>query len=140
MEVQEQISRNKLYDLSTPMDVNGRIWTPELVLGVEFWDRPAREGVKGFRGLCYLSPPDRGHMIPGEITSVDGEDFVFTSSGFCAGDWKLKRITMERVLEKNPESTFGTALIGRRFESTLEMERSYYNQFLPSKYRQEGES
>ena len=37
----------------------------------------AQLGYRGFEGICYLSPPERGHMIRGELGEKTSTGFTF---------------------------------------------------------------
>ena len=40
----------------------------------------AQLGYRGFNGICYLSPPERGHMIEGALEKKTSTGFIFIAS------------------------------------------------------------
>jgi hypothetical protein len=50
---------------------------------------------EGFKGLRYLTPPDRVHMIDGTIGEETAEGFKFVSTGYAPGEWDLKALTID---------------------------------------------
>ncbi|MDR1688328.1 MAG: hypothetical protein LBS21_06925 [Clostridiales bacterium] len=53
-----------------------------------------------FKGLCYLTPPDRGHMIPGEILKETRTGFEFMSTGYAPGKWVFTEVTADNFQKK----------------------------------------
>ncbi len=122
-------TKGYLYEITFP---EGHGVSRGFAVGVEFRDNPSREGISGFKGLCYLTPPDRGHMIRGEQKSGDSERFVFTSSKTFQGDWTLTRITKENFLERCQGIVMGCVEINEECKTTEELEDWFYSRFLPN--------
>lgn len=49
----------------------------------------------GFRELRFLDPPNRPHMIRGELARENGDGFLFRSEGYKPGEWTFKELTIE---------------------------------------------
>lgn len=120
-------TKGKLYKIERPPTYKGK---GELVIGVEFWDEPETEHTHGFKGMCYLTPPDRGHMIRGEFKSGDSDAFVFTATQAFPGDWKVKRITKENFITECERIVVGSHTIDEECKTTEELEKWFNSRFL----------
>jgi hypothetical protein len=85
---------------------------------------PKREKTRGFRGLCYLTPPDRGHMIAGTVTEETSDGFKFNSTGYAPGEWTFTEITID-----NLEQFAGLIMADPRLDavSTTNELQAYFN-------------
>ncbi|GHV19593.1 hypothetical protein FACS189425_10290 [Clostridia bacterium] len=79
-----------------------------------------------FKGLCYLTPPDRPHMIEGEVTQENGAGFKFRSDGYSPGEWEFKALTLDDFRKKYHKLVIGGEQIARNVNSTEEL-YDYFN-------------
>ncbi len=121
--------KGNLYEIEFP---EGHEASRGFAVGAELWDNPPTEGTSGFKGLCYLTPPDRGHMVRGEVKSGDSAQFVFTSAKAFQGDWTLTRITKENFLELCQGLVVGCSAINDKCRTTEELENWFNSRYLPA--------
>lgn len=55
----------------------------------------ANPDYQGFNGICYCSPPSRGHMIKGHLGRKTAAGFTFISEGYARGEWEFIEVTYE---------------------------------------------
>lgn len=116
-------TKGKLYKITFPQ---GSEAIYDVAVGVEFRDS------EKFKGMCYLTPPDRGHMIRGEFKEGNSEAFVFTSTEVFQGDWVLNRITKDNFVTECRGLIVGCSAIDDKCETTEELEEWFYSRFLPN--------
>ena len=61
----------------------------------------AEMGYRGFEGICYLSPPERGHMIEGKLGKKTKTGFIF-----IAPQWRTPEIEFIEITYENFKNEF----------------------------------
>jgi len=109
---------NKLYALRFAGDKEAK----EIVMNVET-DR------EGFSGICYLTPPDRGHMIDGTMGEKTKGGFTFNSTGYKPGEWEFAEVTYDNFKSKYHKLAYGGEQLLRQINNTRELEDYYHDNF-----------
>ncbi|GHU96726.1 hypothetical protein FACS1894208_11720 [Clostridia bacterium] len=79
-----------------------------------------------FKGLCYLTPPDRPHMIEGAIIEETPDGFKFKSTSYAPGEWKFKALTIDNFRKEYHKLVIGGAQIAGSVSTTEEL-YDYFN-------------
>lgn len=83
----------------------------------------------GFKGICFLTPPHRGHMIEGELGKKTETGFTFISWGFAAGEWEFTELTYENFKSEYHVLAEGSDEILSEVSSTEELQEWYHSHF-----------
>lgn len=98
----------------------------EIVMNVE----TEREG---FSGICYLTPPDHGHMIHGQMgkQTTDGFTFIADQGGGKKHmeEWEFTEVTYDSFREKYYKIVYGGEQLAKQFHNTQDMEDYYHANF-----------
>lgn len=125
-DIEKKLFGRKLYAIKFPDEEE----SSEIVLNVEFWNDPPTEHSNGFKGICYLTPPERGHMIRGEIIEEHEWGFIFHSDGAFEGNWTFTEVTLDSFIEVYGECVMGSSHIASQVANTKELQDWFYKEFL----------
>lgn len=89
----------------------------------QLWNR------EDFKGLCYLTPPDRPHMIEGAVVKETKQGFVYKSNGHAPGEWEFKALTIENFRKQFYKLVIGGEEIVRSVETTEELYEWFNSRF-----------
>ncbi|MDR1603217.1 MAG: hypothetical protein LBS10_00225 [Gracilibacteraceae bacterium] len=81
-----------------------------------------------FNGVCYVVPPERGHMIDGMVTKETDEGFKFNSTGYAPGEWTFTLVTLANFRKDFHRLIIGGAKIGQEVNSTEELNQWFNDQ------------
>lgn len=109
---------NKIYVIRFPGDEEAS----EIVMNVET-ER------KGFSGICYLTPPDHGHMIQGHPEKLTKDGFIFMSTGYMPGKWEFTELTYDSFREKYYKLVYGGEQLVKLVHNTRELQDYYHENF-----------
>lgn len=101
-----------------------------IVIKVEFWNKKKPDGSQGFKGICYLEPQDRGHMIRGEIIEEHEWGFIFRSDGYKSGNWTFTEVSLDSFIECYGRGVMGGSSIAKEMKNTTELQDWFYKKFL----------
>lgn len=93
----------------------------EIVMNVET-DR------EGFQGICYLTPPDRGHMIDGKMGDRTKDGFTFITAD-RQEEWEFIEVTYDNFKSKYHKLAYGGDQLLRQVNNTRELEDYYHDNF-----------
>ncbi len=82
-----------------------------------------------WKELWFLTPPDRGHMIQGEVTGTTENGFTFRSDGYDPGEWTFKELTMKEFKRKFFKKVVGGEVIAHTIKSTADLHEWYRKEF-----------
>ncbi len=88
----------------------------------------AEIGRKGFKGICYLTPPSHGHMIRGKVTKKTKNGFKFKEID-NPEEWIFTEVTYENFCSKYYKIVYGGATLKDEVSSTEELEKYYHDHF-----------
>ena len=86
---------------------------------------------EGFTGLCFLTPPDRGHMIPGAVIQDTRRGFKHQSTGYAPGWWTYEALTVKNFRARHWRLVIGGAEIARSVQSDEEL-HDWFNREFPA--------
>ena len=114
------VDKGKLYALRFPKDKTAS----EIVMNVET-DR------EGFAGICYLTPPDRGHMINGKVEGLtwNGFSFIADQGKGHRERWEFTEVTYDNFREEFYRIVYGGEQLLEQIHSTKELEDYYHENF-----------
>ena len=114
------VDKNKIYACRKPKEKNAA----EIVLYVDA-DFP------GFKGICFLSPPDHGHMIRGQLgqETEDGFTFIADKGTYAAGEWEFIEITYDNFKQEYHKLAEGSEEILVAVSNTQELQDWYHLNF-----------
>lgn len=122
MAKQKIIDKGKLYALRFPREEK----PSEIVMNVEIDHR-------GFEGICYLTPPDHGHMIAGKVGGKTRDGFTFIAD-YGEGKkhretWEFTEITYDNFKEEFYKLAYGGEQLLEQVHNTKELEDYYHSNF-----------
>ena len=88
-----------------------------------------RDDPGGFKGLCFLTPPDRGHMIEGALVEETGEEFKFKSTGYAPGVWEFQALTIDNFRKRFYKLVIDGEEIGQSVNTTEELYEWFNREF-----------
>lgn len=97
-------------------------------------DRPtgialyAEMGYEGFNGICYLTPPERGHMIEGKLGKETKRGFTFKPDG-RKGEWEFIEVTYENFRSDYHRLVEGSDEILAAVSTTQELQDWFHREF-----------
>lgn len=114
--------KNKLYAIRRPQDKTAS----EIVMNVET-DRA------GFAGICYLTPPDRGHMIEGKVEGLTWDGFAFIADQGGGKDrrerWEFIEVTYDNFKKEFYKIVYGGEKLLEQVHNTQELQDYYHANF-----------
>lgn len=110
--------KNKIYALRKTSDKAAR----ELVIYVD-------PNFSDFKGICYLTPGGRGHMIEGKLGKKTDTGFTFISKGFDAGVWEFTEVTYENFKGEFYKIVEAGDELLAQVSNTAELEEFYHRNF-----------
>ena len=85
---------------------------------------------KGFKGICFLTPPDRGHMIKGSVETQTENGFIFLADrGGQRERWEFSEMTYDKFKDGFYKQVYGGAQLLERIHNTEELVDYYYSNF-----------
>ena len=85
---------------------------------------------KGFKGVCYLSPPDHGHMINGIVETQTENGFIFLAErGEQSERWEFTEMTYDIFKDGFFEQVYGGEQLLEKVHNTEELVDYYYSNF-----------
>ena len=79
--------------------------------------------------LRFLIPPDRGHMIKGEVTGMTEDGFTFRSDGYAPGEWTFKELTIQDFKRKYFKMIVAGVEMAHTIKSTEDLHEWYRKEF-----------
>jgi hypothetical protein len=89
----------------------------------QIWDK------SDFKGLVFLDPPDRGHMIEGSLVSDSDDGFVFRSIGYDPGEWEFKVLTIENLRRSYYKIVIDGSKLADTLKTTEDLHRWFRDEF-----------
>lgn len=119
MAKQANVDKTKLYALRR----EGEKEASEIVMNTE-------TGWHDFKGICYLTPPDRGHMIKGKVGDATDNGFMFIADrGNRLEEWEFTEVTYDNFKEKYHKLVYGGEKLVEQCNSTKELEDYFHDNF-----------
>lgn len=114
------VDKSKIYAYKWP----GKKTAVELVLYVDA-DYP------GFEGICFLSPPNHGHMIKGKLGKQTEKGFTFIADkeAYAAGEWEFIEINYNNFKQEYHKLAEGGEEILAVVSNTQELQDWYHRSF-----------
>ena len=114
------VDKNKIYAFRWP----GKKNAAEVVLYVD-------ADYHGFKGICFLSPPNHGHMIKGQLgrKTETGFTFIADKDAYSAGDWEFIEITYDNFKQEYHKLVEGGEEILAAVSNTQELQDWYHLNF-----------
>ena len=94
-----------------------------VAVSCQIWDEP------DFKGLCFITPPDRPHMISGAVTKETPHGFMYKSTGFMPGEWEFQFLTIENFRKRFYKLVIGGDEIAKSLNTTEELEDWFNSRF-----------
>lgn len=82
---------------------------------------------RDFKGICYLTPPDRPHMIKGKMGKKTENGFTFISEGFEPGEWEFTELTYDVLKAGFYKHIYGGKQLLEQVHSTQELQDYYHS-------------
>lgn len=79
-----------------------------------------------FKGLCYLEPPCRPHMIRGRFGKKTANGFTFKTED---GEWEFVEMNYENFSREFYKFVIGGEKLKAQFKTTEELQNYYNNNF-----------
>lgn len=114
---QSMVDRNKIYAIRVP--------GAEKPIAIALYADPDYEG---FKGICYLTPPLRGHMIEGKLGKETAQGFTFKPKA-QKGVWEFIEVTYDNFLEEYHTLAEGSDEILAEVSNTQELQDWYHRNF-----------
>lgn len=111
------VDRNKIYAIKIP--------GTEKPIAIALYADPDYEG---FCGICYLTPPMRGHMIEGRVDSATERGFMFKPEG-KEGEWEFIEVTYDNFCKEYHTLAEGGEEILAEVSNTQELQDWYHRNF-----------
>lgn len=83
----------------------------------------------GKKQLRFLTPPDRGHSIEGEMLRETEKGFTFQSDGYNPGEWMFKELTIQEFKRKYFKTVVGGEEIAHTIKTTEDLHEWYRKEF-----------
>lgn len=87
-----------------------------------------RDG-EAWRELWFLEPPERGHMIRGEVIDDTEGGFAFRSDVYVPGRWTFKVLTIDDFRRKYQNLVIGGEAIAKAIKTTEDLHEWYRKNF-----------
>ena len=114
---QDFVDRNKIYAIRTA--------DSDRATGIALY---AEMGYEGFAGICYLTPPERGHMIDGTLGKKTSRGFTFQPDG-RTGEWEFIEVTYENFCKEYRQLVEGSEEILAEVSTTEELQDWFHRAF-----------
>ncbi len=114
----DMVDKDKIYAVKFPGDKQAN----SLAMNVD-------PNYKNFKGICFLTPFDRGHMIEGKLGRKTKTGFTFISSGFASGEWEFIELTYENFCNDYRRLVEGSDEILAKVKNTQELQDWYHGRF-----------
>lgn len=82
-----------------------------------------------FNGICFLTPPDRAHMIEGRIGKQTEHGFTFISKGFRPGEWEFEELTYDVLKAGFYKHIYAGEKLLEQVHNTQELQDYYHENF-----------
>lgn len=82
-----------------------------------------------FEGICFLTPPDRGHMIEGRFGKKTKNGFTFIPDGSGKGEWEFVEVTYGNFCEEFHRIVEGSDEILAEVSNTEQLQEWYHRRF-----------
>mgnify|MGYP000871075548 FL=1 len=79
--------------------------------------------------LWFLTPPDRGHMIEGEMLRETEDGFVFRSDGYDPGEWTFKELTIQDFKREYFKNVVNGEVLAQIIKTTEDLHEWYRKEF-----------
>jgi hypothetical protein len=89
----------------------------------QLWDNP------GFKGLVFLTPPGRGHMIDGEFVGDTPHGFIFKATKTSPGEWEFNELTIDNLKREYHRLVIGGTSLAETIQTTDELYEWFRNEF-----------
>ena len=85
----------------------------------------------GFKGICYFTPIDRGHMIRGKLGEKTDTGFTFIAGedSFAPGVWEFIELTYENFKNEYYKIVEAGEELLAQVSNTAELEEFYHKHF-----------
>lgn len=87
-----------------------------------------RDG-EDWKELWFLTPPDRGHMIEGEVLRETEDGFVFQSDGYDPGEWTFKVLTIQDFKREYFINVVDGKVLAQTIKTTEDLHEWYRKEF-----------
>ena len=87
-----------------------------------------RDG-EDWKELWFLTPPDRGHMIQGEVLRETEDGFIFRSDGYDPGEWIFKVLTIQDFKREYFKNVVGGKVLAQTIKTTKNLHEWYRKEF-----------
>lgn len=84
---------------------------------------------RDFKGICYYTPGERGHMIKGHLGRKTDSGFTFISEGFDPGEWEFIEVTYENFKDEYYKIVISGEQILKEVSNTQELIDWYHKNF-----------
>ena len=118
MEKNNIVDKNKIYALKMTNDKSAK--------GIAMYVDP---DYHGFKGICYLNPGCRGHMIEGKLGEKTETGFTFISEGHEPGVWEFIELTYENFKNEYYKIVEAGEELLAQVSNTAELEEFYHKHF-----------
>lgn len=82
-----------------------------------------------YNGVCFLSPPDRPHMIRGKVGRLTRTEFIFISEGYKPGEWEFAELTYDVLKAGFYKQLYGGEELLKLVHNTKELQDYYRGHF-----------
>lgn len=84
---------------------------------------------RDFKGICFYTPGERGHMIEGRLGEKTDTGFTFISEGYAPGLWTFTEVTYENFKNEYHKIVECGSEILERVSTTQELVNWYHDSF-----------
>lgn len=112
------VDKNKIYAVKMPGDKEAT--------GIAIYVDP---NFRKFKGICFLTPGERGHMIEGRLGEKTDTGFTFISKGYDAGVWEFTEVTYDNFKESFYKIVEAGDELLAQVSNTAELEDFYHRNF-----------
>ena len=81
----------------------------------------------GFKGICFYTYGERGHMIEGHLGPKTDKGFTFISEGYAPGKWEFIELTYDNFKNEYHKIVIGGDKILEQVSNTQELLEWYRN-------------
>ena len=82
-----------------------------------------------FKGICFYTPGERGHMIKGHLGKKTDRGFTFISEGYDPGEWEFIEVTYENFKDEYYKIVMSGEQILEEVSNTQELIDWYHRNF-----------
>lgn len=84
---------------------------------------------RSFKGICFYTPGERGHMIEGYLGKKTDTGFTFISDGYAKGEWEFIEVTYDNFKSEYYKIVEGGGEILDQVSTTQELIDWYHERF-----------